>query len=308
MGKFNSTTKVFGLGLSKTGTTSLGEALNLLGIKTIHYPCDKQTYQELSSGNYNLTISKTYQGIVDTPVATYYAQLDKIFPGSKFILTVREIESWLQSAKKHREVLGRRKGISPDRERFHDFIRAAVYGTLQFNEDRYRYVYETHTQNVLHYFENRPNDFLVMDICGGERWEKLCSFLDMPPVDVPFPHANQRTQFLLDSTKEIREMIPPGNAFILIDQEVFGDEIAMNRIRIPFMENEGSYFCLPSDGSEAITELDWLVTKYNPQHLIFAWPSFWWFDYYKDFSNYLRMNFRCLFSNERLVIFDLQSS
>ena len=37
--------KVFGLGLSRTGTTSLGRALNILGIKTIHYPCDKKTYE-----------------------------------------------------------------------------------------------------------------------------------------------------------------------------------------------------------------------------------------------------------------------
>ena len=35
--------KIFGLGLSKTGTSSLGEALNILGINTIHYPFDEAT-------------------------------------------------------------------------------------------------------------------------------------------------------------------------------------------------------------------------------------------------------------------------
>jgi hypothetical protein len=32
--------KIFGLGLSKTGTSSLADALNELGFPTIHYPFD----------------------------------------------------------------------------------------------------------------------------------------------------------------------------------------------------------------------------------------------------------------------------
>lgn len=41
MKKNNTKFKVFGIGLSRTGTTSLGTALNQLGIKTIHYPHDE---------------------------------------------------------------------------------------------------------------------------------------------------------------------------------------------------------------------------------------------------------------------------
>jgi len=44
--------KVFGLGLSKTGTSSLGQALNMLGVKTIDYPHDEKTYEELTGGKY----------------------------------------------------------------------------------------------------------------------------------------------------------------------------------------------------------------------------------------------------------------
>ena len=79
--------KVFGLGLSKTGTSSLSDALEILGIKTIHYPCDSTTIQELRSGIYRLSILEDYQGVTDTPVVPYYAQLDSIYPESKFILT-----------------------------------------------------------------------------------------------------------------------------------------------------------------------------------------------------------------------------
>ena len=72
--------KVFGLGLSKTGTTSLAAALNTLGIKTIWYPHDEKTLAELRSAEYRLSILEEYDGAVDTPIVPYYAQLDKIYP------------------------------------------------------------------------------------------------------------------------------------------------------------------------------------------------------------------------------------
>jgi hypothetical protein len=31
---------------------------------------------------------------------------------------------------------------------------------------------------------------LVMDICGGEGWEKLCPFLNQPTPEVAFPRRN----------------------------------------------------------------------------------------------------------------------
>ncbi len=303
--RFGSSIKVFGLGLSKTGTTSLGDALNLLGIKTIHYPFDSNTYNELRSGNYNLSILKKYQAIVDTPVAPFYAQLDKVFPGSKFILTVREIESWLRSIKKHREVMGKRKSSNPDFERFREFMGAVVYGSLGFNEDRYRFVYETHLKNVLNYFENRPDDLMVIDICKGEGWGHLCSFLSVPVPDVSFPHSNQRLSSLTNITKDVEQVIPAGGTFILVDSDFYGEDIAIGRTCIPLMEWEGVFLGLPPDSAAAINEVERLVTKYNPQHLVFAWPSFWWFDHYKDFSNYLRSQFNCVFNNERLVVFGL---
>ncbi len=54
--------KVFGLGLSKTGTSSLTDALNLLGIRSTHYPHDERTYDELRSGNYRLSILEEFYG------------------------------------------------------------------------------------------------------------------------------------------------------------------------------------------------------------------------------------------------------
>src|SRR6266508_2610995 len=123
--------KVFGLGLSKTGTTSLTKALNILGIRSIHFPNDQQTFHELQRGEYRLSILDKYQGVSDTPVAPFFAQLDSAWPGSKFILTVRDKASWLRSAEAHWQViLAKRRAEDPEFRAFCDFINACVYGCI----------------------------------------------------------------------------------------------------------------------------------------------------------------------------------
>ena len=42
--------KIFGVGLSRTGTRSLTQGLQMLGFDAIHYPGDETTYAELSNG------------------------------------------------------------------------------------------------------------------------------------------------------------------------------------------------------------------------------------------------------------------
>jgi hypothetical protein len=44
-------------------------------------------------------------------------------------------------------------------------------------------------RDVQEYFKDRPADLLVMNICAGEGWEKLCPFLNrdaIPSRDFPF--------------------------------------------------------------------------------------------------------------------------
>jgi hypothetical protein len=183
--------KVFGIGLSKTAGMSLAEALNILGVKTAHCPCDPKTFEELRRGHYRLTILEEYQGATDTPIVPYYPQLDPIYPGSKFILTVREKESWLRSAEHHWSSIPTWWREGSYMRQFSDFISACVFGSIEFSRERFLYVYESHYRQVTEYFKDRPDDLLIMDICGGDSWEQLCSFLGMPIPDVPFPHANR---------------------------------------------------------------------------------------------------------------------
>ncbi|MGK7903709.1 MAG: sulfotransferase [Hormoscilla sp.] len=187
--------KVFGIGLSRTGTKSLTVALNMLGINVVHYPNDETTMQELISGNYEFSLLNSWDGITDITVAPYYAQLDKIYPDSKFILTVREKESWLKSMEAHWS----KKPIFDDapeeksKMQLRRLLRSAVYGTYQFNADRLSYVYDLHYKNVLEYFRDRPDSLLVINICQGEGWEKLFPFFDFPVgCNEPFPYNKRK--------------------------------------------------------------------------------------------------------------------
>ncbi len=304
--KFSRQEKVFGIGLSKTGTSSLTEALNLLGIRSAHYPHDERTYDELRNGNYRLSILEEYQGVVDIPVAPYFPQLDGEFPGSKFILTIREKEAWLRSCEVHWRLMMEWWHNFPQFKRFHEFISAVVYGAIAFNRGRFAFVYDTHARNARDYFKDRPRDFLVLDICGGEGWEKLCPFLGLPVPDAPFPRANEWMHLLMQASEEIAEVIPAGETFILVDEQGFGRDFAAGRRPVPFLERDGMYWGVPADDAHAISELQRVRDKFGASFIAFGWPAFWWLDHYAELHAHLRSNFRCVLDNDRLIVFDLR--
>jgi hypothetical protein len=190
------TPRVFGIGLSRTGTRSLNAALQVLGFDTIHYPKDRETYEDLAAARYDFRILRHHDGITDITVAPFYMHLDQIFPGAKFILTVREREGWLDSCRNHWQGRGvDEDDPSPEREihlRIRRLLRAAVYGCYEFDEQRFGHVYERHVREVLAHFEGRPQDLLVLDVCGGQGFERLAPFLGRPVPGQPFPHKGKR--------------------------------------------------------------------------------------------------------------------
>ena len=180
--------KIFGIGLPKSGTSSLHEALKLLGYNSNHNPDDKITEKELRSANYNLSILEKYDAIMDIPIPAIFAQLDEAWPDSKFILTVRPIDAWIESS--------RRAGFNqsyavPKPGSTVEFYMTLLFGCNVFDEKRYRWIYETHNKNVKDYFSGSKSDqLLILDLTKGDVWEEICTFLDKPVPDVPIPHAN----------------------------------------------------------------------------------------------------------------------
>lgn len=203
--------KVFGIGLARTGSHSLTEALHTLGIDTIHYPNDLATLETLLRGDVHFPLLEHYDGITDITCAPYYEDLDQRWPGSKFVLTIREEDSWLHSCRKHQAGLS---NFEYDGSKEHEvimeiqrFLKAAVYGCHEFNEERFRRVYQRHVQNVTSYFAGRENDLLVLNIVAGDGYERLAHFLGVPVPEQPFPHDRAPAHLMFDRSGRFDDQV-----------------------------------------------------------------------------------------------------
>jgi hypothetical protein len=109
------------------------------------------------------------------------------------------------------------------------------------------------------------------------------------------------------ATQEVIATIPPGEQFILVDDDewVIAADLA-DRRRIPFLERDGEYWGSPPDDPTAIREFERLRGA-GACFIVFGRPAFWWLDYYSTFSGYLRAEFPCILENERLIVFDLRT-
>jgi hypothetical protein len=179
--------KVFGIGISRTGTTSLSKALRRLGYDSIHAPLSiiKRVGGRIVL---NEKAVMRYEALTDSTVAFMYKELDAAFPGSKFILTVRDVEKWLLSMRRVRKVYPILCMIPKASQLF----REAFGDGYPRDEAAMRAAFLRHTKEVLAHFEGREN-LLVMDFSAGDGWEKLCRFLGRPVPSTPFPHSNNKT-------------------------------------------------------------------------------------------------------------------
>jgi hypothetical protein len=172
--------KVFVIGFPRTGTKSMHHALTALGYKVkslfgLNAPNLSRNVYEMA-----FRFVEQYDAFEDVPWCVIYKELDKKYPGSKFILTLRPTEQWIKSQISF-------FGTEPE------LMREWIYGVgyPQDNEDIYIARYERHNKEVLEYFKDRPDDLLVFQLTEGDGWEKLCPFLykDIPPIE--FPHENK---------------------------------------------------------------------------------------------------------------------
>ena len=158
---------------------SLAIALTKLGVPTVHWPRQMIDFCR-------------HRGAVDITVACRFRELDLMFPKSLFIYTERPGPAWLKSVKHHyRELRGDLR--LPDGEKqFAEEADIRIYGTPRPFKCDFMSAYERHHDSVLDYFKDRPDDLLRINISAGEGWAALSSFLGLPVIDIPFPHAHRR--------------------------------------------------------------------------------------------------------------------
>lgn len=181
---------VFGIGLSKTGTTSLNDALTILGHKAYHLPPVTRVAGDTITFDPAWWTYK-YDAWTDLPVAMVCAELWRRFPNARFVYTPRDKQGWLRSCERHFV-----PGLLENRVRSGDLwllqLRLATFGTLQFDRALYAAAYDRHERAVLALMQGSPR-FLSLDITGGAGWEPLCRFLGKPVPQQPFPVSNRQS-------------------------------------------------------------------------------------------------------------------
>lgn len=185
-------TRVFGIGLHKTATTSLHAALTAIGIESFHWGTGEAPliWYEMQALGRSKTLEQFY-ALSDLPIPLLYKQLDTSYPGSKFILTVRNEHDWIESVRRlwsyeHNPT----RGIW-DIYPFSNYIHTVLYGQKEFNAELFLARYRRHNDEVREYFKRRPDDLLVMDMDLGGDFGALCRFLGRPVPEAAYPQANR---------------------------------------------------------------------------------------------------------------------
>lgn len=166
--------KIFCIGLNKTGTSSLNEALKILGINSVHdTELNRTMMKELRRKKFD-----TY-GMYDafTESEALYQNwhfLANMFPTAKFILTKRNLKDWVNSRIVH--IL-------------HIRLTKPGHDWQDIDTAKDAKLYHTHYANVASWFSDSDR-LLTIDVCAGQGWNSLCPFVDAPVPDVPFPFEN----------------------------------------------------------------------------------------------------------------------
>ena len=199
--------KVFCIGRNKTGTTSLAKALRDLGYIVGDQATAELLIHDYARRNFRPIVEycRTAEAFQDIPFSlpyTYQA-LDYAFPGSKFILSIRDDEDeWYTSMTTFHQ---RRLGIEGPRTKEHlvndpyrykgflwDVNRIALDTPEEdpVNEEILKEHYRRHNEDVITYFKFR-SDLLVINLREADSYQRFCAFLGVEPLYEEFPWLNR---------------------------------------------------------------------------------------------------------------------
>jgi hypothetical protein len=203
--------KIFCVGSGKTGTTSLGAALQSLGFAVAEQAGGEQLIEQWAQRNFRPIIEhcKRWDAFQDIPfcLAHTFVALDHAFPQARFILTVRSSPAeWYESVVRfHTRLVGKRQlPTASDMKAFgyrqtgwlwraHQLIYGIDESSV-FNRDIYIAGYEAHNRSVKDYFRHRPDDLLVLDVSHPGAMNTLCKFLGVERNGQNMPHLNSSRQ------------------------------------------------------------------------------------------------------------------
>lgn len=201
--------KVFCIGKNKTGTTTIMKVFSDLG-----YVVGNQREAELLNKNYYekdfqsiINYCKKYQAFQDVPFSwpDTYKYLDKFFPRSKFILTVRDsAEIWYESLISFQtKVHGNGKLPTVEVLKSFDYVykgwawdnRKSVFGFTEDDDpyDKKKFIdqYNQYNNEVRTYFLDKSDQFIEINVSNDKDYLRLCNFLGKHPKGDNFPWENK---------------------------------------------------------------------------------------------------------------------
>jgi len=191
----NDAEKVFGIGLSRTATTSLSAALGILGMRSFHWTFLPE--------NRILRLEDAYfcDAVTDINAAFCFETLARIFPRARFIYTTRPIASWERSIVRHYGVETPKQHKlrmrdtpvtdvpAPGRLR-HAALYHAIHHGLYTEHESWKDAYLAHERAVKGFFGQSPRlmEFDIFERKDG--WNELCRFLGKPVPQMPYPSVS----------------------------------------------------------------------------------------------------------------------
>jgi hypothetical protein len=188
--------KVFVIGFYKTGTTTLYEALKVLGYRAINgdkpgsYPGadDGETLlRQVEAGDYRLPTFDLFDAFTDNPYFHLWREMYRQFPQARYILSVRDEQPWIESCAR----FYRNRRVRPMRVWM--FGPHANPGADEASRKAWLDAYRAHNAAVREFFALRPQQFMEFDPTRMREWGPLCAFLGRPVPAAAWPHANVTT-------------------------------------------------------------------------------------------------------------------
>lgn len=190
--------KVFGIGLPRTGNMSLCEALRLCGFeRAVHYTTARHRlwkYMERGGLSRLKRIADNLDVWTGLPCCMY-GELYELYPDALFIITTREMSSWLDAVDHHlRHVRWR---IMKTANRYGDGKRGpmivqwamrSIFGSMNPSQKRCAEAYVEHTGRCAESLLG----LAAIDVIDGWAGLERCG-IDVPD-GVPFPWLNRRVR------------------------------------------------------------------------------------------------------------------
>ena len=195
---------VIGVGVGRTGTYSLRTAINQLGFGPCHHMEDVLQNRDVQVPLWSSAVGGSadwqslyggFESAVDWPTAAFFRELLEEYPSAKFVLTQRSAESWADSfGSTIYKLLAGRDQASPEMHAWLDMASGVIAKTgfpADLDRDGLMEAFTAHNEAVK---ETIPASQLLV-FAVKEGWEPLCTFLDQPVPDEPFPRSNDREEF-----------------------------------------------------------------------------------------------------------------